>query len=141
MAYLFGLFTLPCEPRVECCAQGVTKRCRLFLLTNSAFVMRVQIRGEGGNCGVSANEYSCAHHVTWSQINVGDLTPYLTYGCAGQVRKNMSQPKHLIKPMCTARPNWLSLSTTFFNKEECHKVYGENDDSSMSSLPWQNFCS
>jgi len=24
--------------------------------------------------------------------------------------------------MCTARPNWLSLSTTFFNKEECHKV-------------------
>ena len=25
--------------------------------------------------------------------------------------------------MCTARPNWLSLSTTFFNKEECHKVF------------------
>ena len=24
--------------------------------------------------------------------------------------------------MCTARPNWLSLSTTFFNKEACHKV-------------------
>ena len=24
--------------------------------------------------------------------------------------------------MCTARPNWLSLSTTFFNKAECHKV-------------------
>jgi hypothetical protein len=32
-------------------------------------------------CGVSANEYSCAHHVTWSpQINFGDLPPYLTYG-------------------------------------------------------------
>ncbi len=24
--------------------------------------------------------------------------------------------------MCTARPNWLSLSTTFFDKEQCHKV-------------------
>ncbi len=22
--------------------------------------------GGGGGCGVSANEYSCAHHVTWS---------------------------------------------------------------------------
>jgi hypothetical protein len=41
--------------------------------------------------------------------------------------------------MCTARPNWLSLSTTFFNKEECHKVYGENDDVLMSSLPLQIF--
>ncbi len=39
----------------------VTKRCRLSLLTNSALV----IRGKGGSCGVSANEYSCAHHVTW----------------------------------------------------------------------------
>jgi hypothetical protein len=41
-------------------------RCRLSLLTNSALVIRVQMRGEGGSCGVSANEYSCAHHVTWS---------------------------------------------------------------------------
>ena len=24
--------------------------------------------------------------------------------------------------MCTARPNWLSLSTTFFNKDACHKI-------------------
>jgi delta24-sterol reductase len=24
--------------------------------------------------------------------------------------------------MCTSRPNWLSLSTTFFNKAACHKV-------------------
>jgi hypothetical protein len=31
----------------------------------------------GGCCGVSANEYSCAHG---AQINFGDLTPYLTYG-------------------------------------------------------------
>eukprot|EP00095_Tigriopus_kingsejongensis_P003457 snap_masked-scaffold13_size735724-processed-gene-2.2 protein:Tk03457 transcript:snap_masked-scaffold13_size735724-processed-gene-2.2-mRNA-1 annotation:"hypothetical protein" len=26
------------------------------------------------------------------------------------------------RKMCTARPNWLSLSTTFFNKKECHRV-------------------
>ncbi len=35
-----------------------------------------QMRGEGGSCGVSANEYSCTHG---AQINFGDLTPYLTY--------------------------------------------------------------
>jgi hypothetical protein len=47
-------------------SKGVTKRCRLSCLTKSALVIRVQMRGEGGSCGVSANEYSCAHHVTWS---------------------------------------------------------------------------
>ncbi len=31
----------------------------------------------GGGCGVSANEYSYANG---TQINFGDLTPYLTYG-------------------------------------------------------------
>jgi hypothetical protein len=39
------------------------------------------MRGKGsGGCGVSANEYSCAHG---AQINFGDLTPYITYdlGC------------------------------------------------------------
>ena len=40
-----------------------------------------------------------------------------------QVRKNASQPPESRRLMCTARPNWLSLSTTFFNKEECHKVF------------------
>ncbi len=45
--------------------QGVKKRCRLSLLTNSAFVIRVQKRGKGGSCCVSANENSCVHHVTW----------------------------------------------------------------------------
>ncbi len=35
--------------------------------------------GEGGRSReVSANEYSCTHE---TQINFGDLTPYLTYGC------------------------------------------------------------
>ncbi len=37
--------------------QGVTKRCRLFWLTNSA-QMSPNAAG-GGSCGVSANEYSC----------------------------------------------------------------------------------
>jgi hypothetical protein len=32
--------------------------------------------GGGYGCGVSANEYRCAHG---AQINFGDLTPYLTY--------------------------------------------------------------
>jgi hypothetical protein len=32
--------------------------------------------GDAGCCGVSANEYSCAHE---AQINFGDLIPYLTY--------------------------------------------------------------
>ncbi len=36
------------------------------------------MRGDWG--GVSAREYSCAHNVTWSQKNFGDLPPYLTYG-------------------------------------------------------------
>jgi hypothetical protein len=55
--------------------QGVTKRCRLSWLTNSAFAYEPKCRGRGG-CWVSANEYSCTHK---AQINFGDLTPYLTY--------------------------------------------------------------
>ncbi len=68
------LFSTSCDPakwerdilNVIVHAQGVTKKCRLSLLTNSALVIRVQMRGEGESCGVSANEKSCAHHVTWS---------------------------------------------------------------------------
>ncbi len=41
--------------------QGVIKRCRLSWRPR----IRVQMRG-GGSCGVSANKYNCAHHVTWS---------------------------------------------------------------------------
>jgi hypothetical protein len=59
---------------------GVTKRCRLSLLTNSALHIRVQMReGGGGSCGVSANEYSCAHHVTWYKLwrSTSIFNPYL----------------------------------------------------------------
>ncbi len=66
-------------PSTAQCPPGVTKRCRLSLLTNSALAIRVQMRGEGGSCGVSANEYSCTHHVTWSLNKLWDLPPYLTY--------------------------------------------------------------
>ncbi len=45
--------------------QGVTKRCRLSWLTNSALVYAPK-RG-GGSCGVSTNEHSCTQEPkqTW----------------------------------------------------------------------------
>ncbi len=45
------------------------------------------MRGEGGSCGVTANEYSCAYHVTWSPNKLWRSTSVLTYdrrGIAGQ---------------------------------------------------------
>lgn len=39
-----------------------------------------------------------------------------------QVREWNKLPQEKRPFMCTARPNWLSLSTTFFNKDACHKV-------------------
>jgi hypothetical protein len=58
--------------------RGVTKRCRLSLLTNSALVIRVQTRREGGVAG--SQPMSTAVHIMWhgTQINFGDLSPYLT---------------------------------------------------------------
>jgi hypothetical protein len=57
--------------------RGVRKRCRQSWLTNSALVYEpMQLCGNvEGLCGVSANEYSCAHG---AQINFGDKIPYLT---------------------------------------------------------------
>ncbi len=48
------------------CYHGVTRRCRLSWLTNSALVYESKCGGREGVCGVSANEYSCSHHVIWS---------------------------------------------------------------------------
>jgi hypothetical protein len=57
--------------------QEVTKRCRWLI--NSALVYEPKSGGEGGSCGVSANEDSCAHG---AQINFGDLTPsYVSNVC------------------------------------------------------------
>ncbi len=59
--------------------QGVTKRCRLSLLTNSALIYESQCGGMGGSWG--AQPMSTAVHITWqgAQIYFGDLPPYLTY--------------------------------------------------------------
>jgi hypothetical protein len=40
--------------------QGVTKRCRLSWLTNSALVYEPKCWGGGEGCGVSANKHSSA---------------------------------------------------------------------------------
>jgi hypothetical protein len=58
--------------------QGVTKRRRLSWLINSVLVHEPKCGWIGaGEEGVrdSANDYSCKYG---AQINVGDLTPYLT---------------------------------------------------------------
>ncbi len=54
--------------------QGVTKRCRLSWLTNNALLFEPKCGGRDGDCGVSANEYSCVHHITWSPNNSIFLT-------------------------------------------------------------------
>jgi hypothetical protein len=59
------------------CGQGVTKICRLSRMTNSSLVYEPKHGGKGG-WGVSANEDSSAHG---AQSILGDLTPYLIYGC------------------------------------------------------------
>ncbi|KAK4299706.1 hypothetical protein Pmani_028040 [Petrolisthes manimaculis] len=39
-----------------------------------------------------------------------------------QVMRWNKQPATERKLMCTARPNWQSLSTTFFRKDQCHQI-------------------
>jgi hypothetical protein len=56
-------------------ARGVTKRCRLSWLTNSAPVY--ESKGGGGNGG---SQPMSIQLYTGGQIYFGDLTPYLTYG-------------------------------------------------------------
>jgi delta24-sterol reductase len=38
------------------------------------------------------------------------------------VKKWNQLPQEQQKPMCTAKPNWLSLSTTFYEKDKCYQV-------------------
>jgi hypothetical protein len=62
--------------------QGVTKRCRLSLLTNSALV-RIQVPMRGGGGGVAGSQpMRTAVHITrhGAQINFGYLRvpPFLT---------------------------------------------------------------
>jgi hypothetical protein len=75
------------------CSQGVTKRCRLSWLTNSALVYDpkcLERRGGGELRGLSQR----VQLYTGAQINLGDLTPYLTCKCstpiheAGSLKRN-----------------------------------------------------
>ncbi len=65
---------------VVCVEQGITKRCRQSLLTNSARIYESKCGG-GGVAG--SQPMSAAVHITWhgAQIKFGDLVPpYLPYG-------------------------------------------------------------
>ncbi len=53
----YGELQYSIRTRGKNCLESNPKRCRLSLLTNS---------GGWRERGVLANEYSCAHHVTWS---------------------------------------------------------------------------
>ncbi len=59
--------------------KGVTKRCRLSWLTNSALVYEPKCGGGGGVTG--SQPMTTAMHITWhgAQINFGDNTQYFTY--------------------------------------------------------------
>ncbi len=56
---------------------GVTKRCRLSWITNSAFVYDLKWGGGGGCGGLSQWVQIC----TWSpnKLGISTVTPYLTY--------------------------------------------------------------
>ncbi len=53
--------------------RGLQRDVVWSLLTNSTLVIRVQMRGEGRSCGVSANQYSCTHRVTWSPNKILEI--------------------------------------------------------------------
>jgi hypothetical protein len=69
------------------------------------------ISGEGGSggCGVTANEYSCAHG---SQINFKDLTPYLTYDWCRTVKTVKRQNRFLGIENCRIKSSWLKTNST-----------------------------
>ncbi len=68
------------------CHQGITKKCRLSLLTNSALVYKSKCGGDWGVAG--SQSMSTAVHITWhvAQINFGDLPSYFTYACHAERR-------------------------------------------------------
>ncbi len=56
---------------------GITQRCRLSWLTNSALVYEAKMQGDGRGVEGSQPMSTAAHR--GAHINFGDLTPYLTY--------------------------------------------------------------
>jgi hypothetical protein len=57
-----------------------TETSRYRKVTRAGSVLNKQGAGGGGSCGVSANEYTCAHHVTWSPNKLwrSNYSTYLT---------------------------------------------------------------
>ncbi len=68
---------LPKMPTKSNFHQGVKKICRLSWQTNSALVYEHKSGGRGGGVAASQPMSATVHRST---RNVGDLTPYLTYG-------------------------------------------------------------
>jgi hypothetical protein len=97
--------------------QGVTNRCRLSLLTNSALVY--EPKGGGGMRGLS----QWVQLYTGAQINYGDLTIYLTYGTILSHCK-LPGPVMILKPL-----NWylgcrkIVHSTCNFLKITCYRQH------------------
>ncbi len=104
-----SLQTSTCSCTVlECLYQGVIKRRRLSLLTNSALVIRVQMRGQGGV--EESQPMSTAVQITWhvAQINFKDLPPYLTYVLYNLwgLGTELEQGCRTGPPGCVACRNW-----------------------------------
>jgi hypothetical protein len=103
--------------------KGVTKRCRLSLLTtNSALVVRVHKCG--GREGVARSqpiEYSCAHHVTWSPNKLWRSTSIFNLCCTISVpdgsaedvpgRLLLEQAHHVATPIQEVEYATLELET------------------------------
>ncbi len=61
--------------------QGITNRCRLSWLTNSALFYEPKCGGMGVRGGGVAGSQPMSTAVHLGPKNFGDLTPYLTYDC------------------------------------------------------------
>jgi hypothetical protein len=70
--------------------------------------------GGGGSCGVSANEYSCTHG---TQINFGDLTPYLTMSVRFNSTFAKRDKKQALTDLLGISTNWFKTSNVFQNGE------------------------
>jgi hypothetical protein len=97
------------------CIQRVTKSCRLSFLNNNAPVIRVQMQGEGGSCGVSANEYSCAHHVTWSPKKLWRYTSIFNLCVYRKALKNSDETKTQYK--CVKVDSFKCCAAVWLNDE------------------------
>lgn len=60
----------------------------------------------------------------WFEIKLQFSSNHNQQVCAIQkkIREWNNLDLKIRKPLCTSRPNWLSLSTTFFQKKTCHQI-------------------